>query len=230
MLPWLAALAGTLYTFVATFRWVRRSEGRDATRRRLPLLGATTFLAGAGLVVVASFFPGQWWNYLLVPGSAFEWYAVAAWYERRKEAGGVRFPFRRTPMRGSLLLLAGVAILGGVMEIREDGTALSNLFLVALGASNLAVFLAVERARPGMVEAGVLLFDRLIPWKEVDTWELNNGRTLQLGLTGPRPGRMRLEVEPSAAPSVVGLLRRGRPEGEGDGRPLGESPPVRDAL
>ena len=196
-----------MYTGVGSYLWVARHEGRDVARRRLPLLGLTTAVAGVALAAVARFTPSQWWNYLLIPGSAYEWYSVAAWFARRREAGGVRLAFRRPPSRSRLVMLAALALLGGVMDLREGGISLSALFLVGLGASNVAVFLAVERARPGVVRDGVLLFDRFIPWAEIETWRLQGGNTrLELCLKGVQRDRLSFDVWPTTSASIAGVL------------------------
>ena len=216
MISWLAALAGTVYTAVAGYRSVLRNEGAEALSRRVPLVGMMTVLAASGLAAATLLDPTQWWNYFLLPGSAQEWYTVAAWFQRRREAGGVQFPFRRTPTRSSPLVLAALAVLGAAMDIRADGLAPANVLMVAIGASNVAVYVALERAKPGLARAGVLLFEHLIPWSSVRRWTLAepSREVLELEVDGAQPTQRTFGIDPTAAAPLARFLMEHSPPRE----------------
>lgn len=182
MLAWIGVILGTAFAGVSSYLAARRTEGPATARRRLPWLGLVSAVTAGGLLLVALTDPGEWWNYLLIPASTYEWYTALIWRKRRAEAGGVHVSFRQPPGHRSLLLLAGLAIFGGVMDLRAGGVSVSNLILFGLGASNVAVYVAVSKARPGLVNSGILLLDRLLPWESIDNWQLSQDAAPRLDI------------------------------------------------
>ena len=211
MLAWIAALVATVVTPVVGYLAARREEGERAARR-VPLLVVATAAAGIGLALVAATTPTEWWNYVLIPGTALEWYGVVLWKRRRAEMGPVLHPLRRLPGRRHLLVLAGLAVLGAVMELRANGLGLTNVVLVLFGMSNVALYLGAERHRPGLTGEGILLLDGFVRWEEVEAWSLDGEDVarLTLRLTRPHPGAgTTLDLEPSGTPDTVGAFVRG---------------------
>jgi hypothetical protein len=205
MLDWLAALAGILFTAVG-LSWLRRTGGPEIRQRRV-LFAATTTLAAFALAVAAIYAPGQWWNYSLIPGAAFEWYAVATWLQRRREAGDVHYTVSHALTQYALVHLAAMAVWALVMEIRTDGWGPANLFLVAFGASQIAIFFLLQRAKPCLTRRGLLLFERLIPWTDIRSWTLEPDGTLAIELKHPAGARRRFKVDSRFVAPITNLLR-----------------------
>lgn len=227
MIQWIAALAATCLTFVSGWVTTRRAEGPVAGRR-LPVLLGMTAAAALGLGAAAATAPAEWWNFLVIPGTALEWFEVLRWRQRRAEAGSVPYELRTLPRRKHLLFVAALAVLGAFMELRANGVGLTNASLALFGLSNVALYLGAERYRPGLTERGILLLDGLIPWEHVEAWHLvgDSSVRLRVRLKDARRGlgstpEFELGGEPGALRAYLGARVGGAGMG---GRPQPDAP------